>query len=434
VGFAAAGIASECDMVTAGGPPAGLPAGVTDREDGEVEGVKGMPLEGVRVLDMATLFAGPMVGTIMADFGADVIKIEHPKGEPVRSYGRQKNGVPLVWKVVGRNKRDITLNCSKPEGREILLKLVKDADVLIENFRPGTLEKWGLGPDQLHQANPGLIILRTTGFGQFGPYSSRPGFGTIAESMCGFAHITGEPDGPPTLPGFMLADNVSGLAGTIAVMFALYHRVAHNGKGQVIDLAIIEPMLTVLGQQPTLYDQLGIIQNRAGNRSANTAPRNVYKTKDGKWVGVSATANSIAERVMRLVGHPEYIEEPWFATGGGRRDHADELDAAVGGWIAQHDRDEVIRAFEEAEAAIAPIYDISDIFKDPQYQALQSIISVPDEELGQVKMQNVMFRMSETPGRVRWAGKKLGADNAEVYGALGFTPEQLAELKAKEVI
>ena len=346
--------------------------------------VSSMPLEGVRVLDMATLFAGPMAATYLADFGAEVLKIEHPKGEPTRSYGRQKNGISLAWKLAGRNKRTITLNCSKPEGQEILLKLVKDSDVLIENFRPGTLERWNLGPDRLMGVNPRLILLRTTGFGQFGPYASRPGFGTIAESMSGFAHLTGEEDGPPMLPGFPLADNISGLAGAMAVLMALYHRDARGGKGQVIDLAIIEPILTVLGAQPLLYDQLGIISTRSGNRSPNNAPRNSYRTRDGKWVALSTAANSIAERVMRLVGRPDLIEQPWFSNGQGRRQHADELDAAVGGWIARHDLAEVIRAFEEAEAAIAPIYDISDIFKDPQYQALQSIISVPDEELGQV--------------------------------------------------
>lgn len=391
-------------------------------------------LSGVRVLDMSTLFAGPMSAMFMADFGAEVIKIEHPKGEPVRSYGRQKDGVPLSWKVVGRNKADITLNCSKPEGQEVFLKLVETADVLVENFRPGTLEKWNLGPNRLLEVNPRLIVLRTTGFGQFGPYAPRPGFGTIAESMSGFAHMTGEEDGAPTLPGFPLADGLSGMAGTIALMFALYHRDARGGTGQVIDLAIIEPILTILGQQPTLYDQLGFIQSRSGNRSANNAPRNVYRTRDGKWVGMSTATNSVAERVMRLVGRPDFIEQPWFPTGAGRRQHADELDAAVGGWIAQHDMVDVVRVFEENEAAVAPIYDISDVFVDPQYQALQSIVSVPDSELGQVKMQNVMFRMSRTPGKVRWAGRPLGADNAEVYGSLGITPEQMSELKAKGII
>ena len=392
------------------------------------------PLEGLRVLDAATLFAGPLVATFLGDFGADVIKIEHPKGDPIRTHGYAKDGVPLWWKMVGRNKRTITLNLSKPEGQELMCALVKTADVLIENFRPGTLERWGLGPDRLMAVNRRLVLVRTTGFGQFGPYAGRPGFGTLAESMSGFAHITGQADGPPTLPPFGLADGIAGLAGAIATMFALYHRDARGGTGQVIDLAIIEPILTILGPQPTVYDQLGIVQNRTGNRSVNNAPRNTYRTRDGKWVAISTSAQSIAERVMRLVGHPEYIDEPWFKSGAERAKHADELDAAVGGWIAQHDFDEVVRRFEEAEAAVAPIYDVTDILRDPQYQALQSIIEVPDEELGQVKMQNVMFRMLGTPGRVRWPGRKLGQDNEAVYAELGVGPERLVELRAQGAI
>src|ERR687884_1233077 len=329
------------------------------------------PLAGLRVLDAATLFAGPLAATFLGDYGADVIKIEHPKGDPIRNHGYAKDGVPLWWKMVGRNKRTITLNFSKPEGQELLCGLVKTADVLIENFRPGTLERWGVGPDRLLAVNPRLVLVRTTGFGQFGPYAGRPGFGTLAESMSVIAHITGEADGPPTLPPFGLADGIAGLAGAIAVMFALYHRDARGGTGQVIDLAIIEPILTILGPQPTVYDQLGIVQTRTGNRSINNAPRNTYRTRDGKWVAVSTSAQSIAERVMRLVGHPEFIDEPWFKSGAERAKHADELDAAVGGWIGEHDFAEVVRAFEEAEAAVAPIYDVVDILNDAQYQALQ---------------------------------------------------------------
>ena len=392
------------------------------------------PLEGIRVLDAATILAGPLTAMLLGDFGAEVIKIEHPRGDSLRTHGYTKNGHGLWWKIVSRNKRTITLNFSHPEGQALLLKLVERADVFIENFRPGTLEKWNLGPDRLHAVNPRLVILRTTGFGQFGPYAQRPGFGTLAESMSGFAAITGDPNGPPTLPPFGLADGIAGIAGAYAVMLALYHRDARGGKGQVIDLAIIEPILTVLGPQPIVYDQLGIIQQRSGNRSVNNAPRNIYRTRDGKWVAISTSAQNVAERVMRLVGHPEVIDEPWFKSGTERAQHADLLDEYVGGWIAQHDLDEVLRKFEEAEAAVAPVYDIADIFRDPQYQALNSIITVPNEDLGPVKMQNVLFRLSETPGRIRWAGRRLGRDNAEVYGELGLTAEQLAELQAKGVV
>jgi len=393
-----------------------------------------LPLNGIRVLDISTLFAGPLAATLLGDYGADVIKIEHPKGDPVRGHGHSKNGVPLWWKMLSRNKRAITLNLSDPEGQKLLLALIEHADVLIENFRPGTLERWNLGWGVLHARNPKLVLLRVTGFGQFGPYASRPGFGTLAEAMSGFAHITGEPDGPPTLPPFGLADGISGITGAFAVMTALFNRERNNGQGQVIDLAIIEPILTVLGSQPIVYDQLGIIQKRTGNRSANNAPRNTYRTKEGRWVAISTSAQSIAERVMRIVGHPEVIDEPWFRSGAERAQHTDILDKMVGGWIAARPFDQVVRVFTEAEAAVAPIYDVSDVMKDPQFQALQSIISVPDEQLGQVKMQNVLFRLSETPGSVRWAGRALGQDNESVYEELGITREQRAELKVKKII
>jgi crotonobetainyl-CoA:carnitine CoA-transferase CaiB-like acyl-CoA transferase len=392
------------------------------------------PIEGIRVIDAATLFAGPLAATFLGDFGADVIKVEHPRGDPIRTHGHSKDGVPLWWKMVGRNKRAVTLNLSDPAGQVLLCELVKTADVLVENFRPGTLERWGVGPDKLQAVNPRLILLRTTGFGQFGPYAKRPGFGTLAESMSGFAAITGEPDGPPTLPPFGLADGIAGLAGAIAVLLALYHRDARGGQGQVIDLAIIEPILTILGSQPTVYDQLGIVQERWGNRSVNNAPRNTYRTRDQKWVAISTSALPIAERVMRLVGHPEVIEEPWFKSGAERAQHSDELDRYVAEWIAQRDSDEVTRAFEEAQAAVAPIYDVTDVLRDPQYAALESIISVPDEELGQVKMQNVLFRMLGTPGKVRWPGRRLGQDNQAVYAELGVSDERLAELHAAGVV
>lgn len=392
------------------------------------------PLRGLRVLDLATIFAGPLIATVLGDFGADVIKVEHPRGDPLRGHGYRKDGVPLWWKVVGRNKRTITLDLGQPEGQAVLRRLAEGADVLVENFRPGTLERWGLGPDRLLETNPRLVVVRTTGFGQHGPYAGRPAFGTLIESMSGFAHITGEPDGPPTLPPFGLADGIAGLTGAAAVMMALYHRDARGGRGQVIDLAILEPILTVLGAQPTVYDQLGIIQGRTGNRSINNAPRNTYRTLDGRWVAVSTSAQSIAERVMRLVGHPEVIAESWFGTGAGRAEHADELDAAVAAWVGERDRDEVLRAFEAADAAVAPVYDVADLMADPQVRALESIVDLPDEDLGLVKMQNVLFRMADTPGRIRWPGRRLGEDNDAVYGELGLTAAEIDDLREKGVV
>jgi crotonobetainyl-CoA:carnitine CoA-transferase CaiB-like acyl-CoA transferase len=394
---------------------------------------KPKPLEGVKVIDAATLFAGPLAATILGDFGAKVLKIEHPKGDPSRSHGYAKDGIGLWWKMLGRNKRAVTLSMSTTEGAEIFKKLARDADVVIESFRPGTLERWGLSYEELSRENPGLVLARVTGFGQFGPYSNRPGFGTIAESMSGFAHVTGQPGGPPTLPPFGLADGIAALATACAVLTALRARDA-TGKGQVVDLAIIEPIFTVLGPQPIAYDQLGVIQERTGNRSNNNAPRNTYQTKDGKWVAISTSAQNIAERVMRLVGRPEFIEEPWFQKGSERAKHADELDEAVGRWISERTTEEVVEAFEEANAAITPIYNIEDIMQDPQYQALDSIITVNDPELGPIKMQNVLFRLSETPGEVKWSGPQLGEHNEEVYRELGIDEERLERLKAEGVV
>ena len=390
-------------------------------------------LAGLKVLDVSTLFAGPLAATMLGDFGADVIKIEHPRGDPVRSHGASKEGVGLWAKVVGRNKRGITLYLGSPEGQDVFRRLVADADVVIENFRPGTLERWGLGYPQLSADNPGLVLTRVTGFGQIGPYAGRPGFGTLAEAMSGFAAITGEPDGPPTLPPFGLADGIAALAAAFATMTALRARET-TGRGQVVDLAIIEPILTLLGPQPTVWDALHQVQERSGNRSANNAPRNTYLTRDGRWVAVSTSAQSIAERVMHLVGRPELTQEPWFASGGERAKHADVLDEAVASWVAQHDRDEVVRAFEEAHAAVAPIYDVRDVVADPQFQALGSLVRVPDSELGSVLMQNVLFRLSETPGRINSAGPSLGQHTEEVLGEIGIDADQLAELRRQGAV
>lgn len=394
-----------------------------------------LPLQGLKVIDCATLFAGPLIGTLMADFGADVIKIEHPTGDPLRKTGLQKNGVPLWWKVAARNKRAMTLNLSTPEGQELLKRLAADADVLIENFRPGTMERWGLGWETLSAINPRLIMVRTTGFGQTGPYKHRPGFGTLAEAMSGFAHVTGEPDGPPTLPPFGLADNIAALYGTSAVMFALWERdVQGSGRGQWIDLSIIEPIFAVLGYQSTAYDQLGVIQQRNGNRSMNNAPRNTYKTRDGRWVAISCSTPSIAERVLRLVGGEALVTDPRFQTAQDRVKHVEELDAIVGGWIGERTLEEVLAAFEEVEGAIAPVYDIAQIMADPHFQAREAVTSVTDPELGALKMPNVFPRLSRTPGRIAHAGPRLGRDTEAVLGDLGLSPEEIQKLRERGVI
>ncbi|MGP3932858.1 CaiB/BaiF CoA transferase family protein [Nonomuraea sp. KM88] len=391
-------------------------------------------LADLRVIDAATLFAGPSAAMMLGDFGADVIKIEHPRrGDPSRGHGASVDGVGLWWKTLSRNKRTAAVDLSQAEGQEILRRLAERSDVLIENFRPGTLERWNLAPEDLLRVNPRLIVARMTGFGQFGPMSARPGFGTLAEAMSGFAAMTGQPDGPPTLPPLALADGIAGLAMSYAIMVALRARES-TGRGQVIDLAIIEPILGLLGPQVSAYKALGIVPERTGNRSTSNAPRNTYRTRDGRWLAISTSAQPIAERVVTLVGRPDLVEQPWFASGHGRVQHVDELDEAVASWIAERDADEVIARFEEVQAAVAPIYDVSDVAGDPQYAALNTFVDVPDEELGSVTMQNVLFRMSDTPGEIRWPGRPLGRDTDEVLAELDYPDERIAALREAGVI
>jgi crotonobetainyl-CoA:carnitine CoA-transferase CaiB-like acyl-CoA transferase len=392
-------------------------------------------LSGVRVVDAGVLFAGPVIATLLADFGADVVKVEHPHGDALRSLGWEKDGVSLWWAFVNRNKRCVSIDLSKTEGGKLLLELLKDADVFIESFRPGTLERWGLGPDVLHRANPGLVIVRTSGYGQTGPLSKRPGFGTIAEAMSGFAWVNGQPDGPPLLPPFAMGDGVAALFGTFATMFALYHRDVHKAPGQVIDLAIYEPLFWILGPQALVYDQLGIVPGRNGSSTEWTAPRNVYLTRDDKWLALSASSQSIAERVMLVVGHPEMIEKPWFADHSGRVAHQAELDQVIGAWIAERDAKDVMAAFQEGQAVIGPVYSIADIFKDAQFMAREMLIKVNDPRLGPVTMQNVVPRLSLTPGRVRHLGLDLGADTAQILGQeLGHSVMELQALQKAGVI
>ncbi len=386
------------------------------------------PLAGLRVLDVSTVLAGPLTCQILGDYGADVIKVEHPRGDSMRGHGRAKDGISLWWKMIARNKRCVALYLGDPEGAEVFRKLVATADVVVESFRPGTFERWGLGYDALREVNPGLVLVRISGFGQTGPYRERAGFGTLAEAMSGLAAITGEPDGPPTLPPFGLADSIAGLTAANAALMALYHRDARGGAGQEIDVSILEPLVTVLGPQPMNYDQLGEVQQRSGNRSVNNAPRNTYRTADDKWVAVSTSANSVAQRVMRLVGRPELIDEPWFGTGSGRAEHVELLDEVVSAWVGVRTREEVIAAFSEAGAAIAPVYDVADLMADPQITARDAITEVADPDLGSLRMQNVLFRMSATPGAIRFTGRPLGADTDAILGdELGLDVAQLRE-------
>lgn len=394
-------------------------------------------LSGIRVIDAATVYAGPLIAQQLADFGADVIKVEHPRrGDPMRTHGAIKSGEGLWWSIVARNKRTLGLYLGDPEAAAAFKELLRSADVLIENFRPGTLERWGLGWDVLHALNRRLVLVRVTGFGQTGPYRDRPGFGTLAEAMSGFAAMTGEPDGPPTLPPFGLADGVAGLAGAYATMLALYarDRDGGTGEGQVVDLSILEPLIAVLGPQATEYDALGIVAQRHGNRSTNNAPRNAYRTKDDKWVAVSASTTSIAERVVRLVGRADLAEHEWFHSGSGRASHADDIDEAVGGWIEQRTRDEVIEAFERADAAIAPVYDIADLVADEHVVERDIFARVEHPTLGSVLQPNLLFQLSATPGAIRHAGRGRGADTDAILDEAGIEPDRVAALRERGAV
>jgi len=387
-------------------------------------------LADLRVVDASTLFAGPMTAMHLGDLGAEVFKVEHPRRpDPARGHGPEKDGHNLWFKTLGRNKRMVQLDLASEGGAAAFRRLAATADVVVENFRPDTLERWGLGYDELSAENPGLVLARVTGFGQVGPYRRRPGFGTLAEAMSGFAASSGEPGGPPMLPPFGLADGIASLATAFAVMSALHQR-ERTGRGQVVDVAIVEPIMAMLGPQISRWDQLGTVQPRQGNRSSNNAPRNIYETSDGHWVAVSTSAQTIAERVVRLVGRADLVAAPWFGSGRSRAEHADELDAAVGGWIARHTRDEVVEQFERAEAAVAPVYTAEDIVADPQLEAIGTIRRVPDPELGELAMQGALFRMSEGDAPTRWTGRAAGADTAAVLAELGYDAEEIARLGA----
>ncbi|WP_225978518.1 CaiB/BaiF CoA transferase family protein [Gandjariella thermophila] len=370
-------------------------------------------MAGLTVIDVSTLLAGPFAARLLADFGAEVIKVEHPSGDPLRRYGRSRDGVPLWWKVFNRNKKSVVLDLADAPDAARFLDLAAGADVVIENFRPGTLERWGLGPEVLTEANPRLVLTRVTAFGQDGPYRRKPGFGTLAEAMSGLAAMSGEPDGPPLLPPFPLGDVVAGLHAACATLIALRARDRLD-RGQTADVAITETLISSLGAQLTEYDQLGVKPARLGSSSNNNAPRGVYRCRDGRWVAVSASARSVAERVMRLVGRPELCDEPWFAHGSGRAEHREIIDEAIQRWVSAHDRDAVLAGFERVDAAVAPIYEVSDIASDPQFQARSLLASVPDADLGTVTMPAVPFRLSQTPGSIRWAGPRLGEHTGEL--------------------
>jgi len=396
----------------------------------------GLPLEGVRILDLATVIAGPGTTARLSDFGADVIKVEHPvTGDTARSLGWKAGDVSLLWKHVGRNKRPITLNLSDPRGQDLLRRLVDGADVVVESFRPGTLERWNLAPERLLELNPRLVVLRTSGFGQTGPYSPRPGFGSLAESLSGMAHMTGFPDGPPVLPAVALADEVAGLLGAFAVMVALYHRDARGGAGQVIDLSLVESLFGLVGPIAAVYDTLGVVPGRIGNRIVYSAPRGAFRTRDGTWVTISGTSQAVAERILTAIGRADLLDDPRFATNQARLANVDELDRVIEAWFAERDLAEVLEVMEAHHAAAAPILDAAGIVADPHYLARGTLQRLPDDELGSVLLARPHPLLSDTPGRIAHPGLPAGAANDDVYRQeLGLTEEELDDLRAGGVI
>jgi crotonobetainyl-CoA:carnitine CoA-transferase CaiB-like acyl-CoA transferase len=395
----------------------------------------GGPLADLRVLDASNLIAGPLTTMLLADLGAEVIKLEHPVGgDSLRNHGGQKDGHGLWWKVLGRGKLSVTLNLSDPRGQELFRRLAADVDVVVENFRPGTMARWGIGYDVLSKENPGLVMAHVSGFGQRGPLSNNPGFGTLAESMSGFAHRNGQPDGPPTLPPFGLADTVTGITTAFAVMTALWARRANGGRGQEVDISIIEPLLTVLEPQLIEYDQLNTVMGRVGNRSPVNAPRNMYMSRDGRWVAISTSTQSTADRLVTLIGRPDFLEHAWFKSATQRAEHTEELDEAVGGWVAERDHDEVLSACREVGAPASVIFTVPDILRDPQYAAIGAVATVEDDDLGPLRMANTPFRLSMTPPRIRWAGPSLGEHTDAVLGKLGLDAGELASLRAAGVL
>ncbi len=386
------------------------------------------PLEGVRILDLSRLVAGNTITQLLGDFGAEVIKVEPTAGDTLRAW--QTNGVAINWKLYARNKKSIGLELRKPEARELLLKLVPSASVFIESFRPGTLEKMGLGPEQLLERNPKLVIVRISGWGQEGPYRRRPGFGTLVEGMSGFASMNGFADREPVLPPIYLADTTAGLYGASAVLIALREVEMSGGKGQVIDLPLLDPLFAALGPQAAHYQLTGTVKERTGSRSTNSGPRNVYRCKDGKYVGLSASIQKMAERLFHAIGRSEFVTDPRYSTNAERVKHAEELDAIIGAFVAQRTQAENVKFFEQAEVTIGPIYDIAQILEDPHFIEREIVADYPDADMGTYPMYHVVPRLSGTPASIRTPAPQLGEHNRAVLGEVGVDDAAYAKLLA----
>lgn len=394
------------------------------------------PLRGLRILDLATLLAGPLASTLLADLGAEVVKIELPDGrDALRALPPHKQGVPLWWKVSNRNKRGITLDVRKAQGRALFLRLLSEFDVLVENFRTGTMDGWDLGREALFAAKPTLTILRVTGFGQTGPDRQKPGFARVFEAMSGYTYLNGFPDGPPLNAGFPLADSVAGLFGALGIVAAAYRRLRHpDAPGEEIDLSATEAIFRTLDFLAIEYDQLGVVRERLGNMSAYSAPSNIYRTRDGKWVSMAVSSQSMFEHLCGAMERPELLRDARFADNPARVANRGALDLLVAAWIAARDLTQVVEILTRHEVTFSPVYSIRDVFEDPHFRARGMIETVVDRELGPVKMQCVVPRFATAPGSIHATGPELGQDNDEIYGALGLDATALEALRAKGVI
>jgi len=391
------------------------------------------PLDGIRVLDLSRLVAGNHLTLQLADYGAEVVKIEpHRGGDPLRHW--LPRGVPISWKIYARNKKSVTLNLREARAREILLDLVEIAHVLVENFRPGTLEEMGLDPEVLLRRNRRLVVVRISGFGQTGPYRHRPGFGTLVEAMSGFAYRNGFADREPVLPPLAMADMIAGIQGAMAVMIALREVELKGGEGQVVDLSLLEPIFSVMGAEAAWHDLTGAVRQRIGSGSTTASPRNVYRTKDGKWLAMSGSMQSMAERIFRVIGRDDMNADPHFATNEDRVIHRQEVDAAVGGWIAERTLDENMAIFEREHVTVAPVYDIEQICSDPHFIEREIIVELPDETLGTIKHHDIVPRLSGTPGGFTRPAPELGEHNAEILAQIGIDATELERLRDAGIV
>ena len=395
------------------------------KKRGYTPGKRG-PLDGVRVLDLSRLVAGNTLTGLLADFGAEVIKVEPAAGDTLRAW-RTKD-VQVNWKLYARNKKSLALELRKGEAREALLKLVGKADVFVESFRPDTLEKMGLAPATLLERNPKLVVVRISGWGQTGPYRRRPGFGTLVEGISGFASFNGFPDREPVLPPMYMADSYAGLYGASGVLIALREVEVNGGRGQVIDLPLLDPLFTVLGPQAASYRLTGKVKARTGSRSTNSGPRNAYKTKDGHYVALSASTQKMAERVFASIGRADLIDNPRYRTNADRIQHAGELDAIISEFVAKMTQAENVAFFEKAEVTIGPIYDIAQILEDPHFIEREVVSDYPDPDMGEYPMHHVVPRMDATPGSIRTLAPKLGQHNRQLLAEIGVDDRRYDEM------